>query len=54
MLVILSIFLDINECIDPQDNDCDNNNGTCFNNEGSFTCACKTGFTGDGKACEGK
>ena len=26
----------------------------CTNTEGSYTCECKPGFTGDGKECTGK
>jgi hypothetical protein len=28
-------------------------NATCTNTEGSFTCACKNGFSGNGIICEG-
>ena len=44
--------VDINECttgLFP----CDSN-ANCANNLGSYTCTCKTGFTGDGKTCTGK
>ena len=29
-------------------------NAKCINTIGSFTCACKTGFSGDGFSCSGK
>ena len=45
---------DINECSRPEDNDCNDINGTCLNNDGSYTCDCKSGFRGDGKTCIGE
>lgn len=44
-------FLDLNECILETDN-C-SVNAICTNTAGSFTCKCKSGFTGDGKTCNG-
>ncbi|XP_077972829.1 uncharacterized protein LOC120338513 [Styela clava] len=44
-----------NSCQDV--NECSTNNGGCHadaictNNEGSFACACKSGYTGDGQTC---
>ena len=43
---------DIDECTEETDN-CDDN-GICTNTEGSFTCLCDPGFSGDGVQCEGK
>ncbi len=40
---------DINECL-TNNGGCDAN-ATCANTTGSFTCACKTGYAGDGKTC---
>ena len=42
---------DIDECIEETDN-CDDN-AVCTNTDGSFTCLCKPGFSGDGVQCEG-
>ena len=47
-----SDFVDVDEC--------SNNNGgcnadaTCQNTEGSFTCTCKPGYSGDGFNCVGR
>lgn len=43
---------DTNEC-ERRDHTCDHN-AVCQNTEGSYTCACKEGFSGDGRQCEGK
>ena len=45
-------FTDIDECIDPESNDCDAN-AACNNTEGSYTCLCPNGYQGDGKICVG-
>ena len=34
-------------------NDC-HVDATCTNTDGSFTCACKPGYTGNGTDCTGK
>ena len=39
--------VDIDECAARETNDCDTLNGNCLNNEGSYTCECKPGYTGD-------
>ncbi len=44
-------FLDINECTNQSDN-C-HHNATCNNNDGSYNCTCKPGYTGNGTYCEG-
>ena len=42
---------DIDECsVDPSS--CDKN-ADCTNTDGSYSCTCKQGFTGDGAVCEG-
>ena len=43
---------DINECEDGTDS-CDEN-ADCTNTDGSYTCACSSGFSGDGLSCDGK
>ena len=30
------------------------NSATCHNNQGSYTCSCNTGYTGDEFSCTGK
>ena len=51
--LISSIYfiLDIDEC-QRGSNDCDNN-ASCTNTQGGFTCACKDGYSGNGKSCTG-
>ena len=44
--------IDINECTMGTDNCAAE--ATCTNTEGSFTCTCNQGYTGDGVACNGK
>jgi hypothetical protein len=41
---------DINECLTISP--C-NGNATCNNTEGSYTCTCNTGYSGDGVTCDG-
>ena len=48
MFVCLS---DINECTTGGHN-CDVY-AECANTDGSFTCTCKTGYSGDGDKCDG-
>ena len=43
-------FTDIDECASTP---CDKN-AACANTDGSFICTCKTGYSGDGFACEGR
>ena len=44
--------VDIDECVTGTHN-C-NESANCTNTNGSFTCQCKEGYTGDGVDCEGK
>ena len=41
----------MNECVDNGGHDCDMN-ATCDNNDGSFVCFCKDGYTGNGTVGE--
>ena len=43
---------DIDECENAEDN-C-HENANCTNTEGSFTCSCNPGYTGDGVNCTSK
>ena len=58
ILVILTPYVtynshaDIDEC-SINSHSCDVN-AVCSNTVGSYACACKAGFTGDGKTCSGK
>ena len=47
-----SLAPDVDECTTGTD-DCDDN-AECTNNDGSFSCSCNNGWTGDGKTCDGK
>ena len=44
------VYIDIDECqsFPPKCNE----NADCTDNNGSFTCDCKLGFSGDGFSCE--
>ena len=37
------MFVDVDECDNPADNGCDDADGFCINNHGSYTCGCNTG-----------
>lgn len=41
----------MNEC--DLANDCDPD-AECVNSDGSYTCTCRDGYSGDGKTCESK
>ena len=47
-----SSCLDIDECANRNDNDC---NQLCLNTNGSFTCNCSSGYqlNSDGRTCDG-
>ena len=46
---LLGVVLDKNECTDGSA-EC-HVDADCTNTEGSYTCKCKPGYTGDGKTC---
>lgn len=43
----------VDECADPDSNDCDIN-ADCFDEDGSYECTCKEGFRGNGFQCTGR
>ena len=45
------LYVDIDECTAGTDN-CDDN-ASCGNTVGGFTCTCNTGYTGSGVSCSG-
>ena len=47
----LSITSDIDEC-SADSSPCDEN-AECTNSDGSYSCTCKQGFTGNGTDCDG-
>ena len=48
-MVYFSSFTDINECAASP---C-HHNASCTNTEGSYTCNCQSGYSGNGSICEG-
>ena len=53
IFIFLHSFIDIDECAQNLDN-CDvDTRATCSNTPGSFTCACRAGYSGNGIACVG-
>ena len=51
-LILNLMIVDIDECASDETNNCDEN-ADCTNIDGSFTCACKPGWGGDGRTCSG-
>ena len=47
-----SSFADIDECMVNMDNCADN--AVCMDTDGSYTCTCNPGYTGDGVMCSGR
>ena len=50
--MLCQIVTDLDEC-NTHTHNCDVN-AACANTVGSYSCACKVGYTGDGKNCNGK
>ena len=50
-MIFLLSAPDVDECEDLMP--CDDN-ATCTNTDGSFMCACDTGYSGDGRTCNSK
>ena len=51
LIPVIFIILDIDEC-SADSSPCDDN-ADCDNTDGSYSCTCKRGFTGNGTVCEG-
>ena len=52
MRIFFAVVLDFDEC-KTSTSSCDDN-AACKNTVGSYTCTCKSGYSGDGKTCNGK
>lgn len=52
MRFFIAFVLDFDEC-KTSTHSCDDN-AACKNTVGSYTCSCKSGYSGDGKTCNGK
>ena len=52
MIIFIAIVPDFDEC-KINTYSCDDN-AACKNTVGSYTCTCKSGYSGDGKTCNGK
>ena len=50
--ILFFFVLDIDEC-STNSHSCDVN-AVCGNTLGSYTCACKPGYSGNGRTCSGK
>ena len=53
MNCVLFLHADVDECESDAFNNC-HENAQCTNTEGSFTCSCNPGYTGDGVNCTSK
>ena len=52
LTIFLSLYADINECERDELNNCDEN-AQCTDTDGSYTCFCNIGYSGDGYTCTG-
>ncbi len=52
MTHFIFLYVDLDEC-DSGTHTCDVN-AECTNTAGSYTCECRSGYSGDGVTCEGK
>ena len=55
LINIIAYFLtsDIDKCSDASINEC-HSKAVCTNTQGSYTCECLNGFSGNGRDCEGE
>ena len=51
-VTMVCVCTDIDECEDGTDS-C-GENADCTNTDGSYTCSCLSGYSGDGMTCDGK
>ena len=52
LLILFLNNIDINECLSAEEYPC-HSKANCSNTPGSFYCTCLSGFSGDGRTCEG-
>ena len=52
IFVMIVLFSDVDECLSDSQNDCAES-ADCINEEGSYSCQCQEGFTGNGRTCSG-
>ena len=50
--IVTLIHLDLDECLN--DTDICNENANCTNTDGSYTCECVKGYSGDDYSCTGE
>ena len=53
LYLFIHYVLDMGECSNSTLNNCDLN-ANCTNTNGSYSCACLDGYSGDGYTCTGK
>ena len=52
-IIVYFLTSDIDECSDKSTNEC-HSKAVCTNTQGSYTCKCFNGFSGNGSDCEGE